>query len=232
MASFASWRRALPAPSPAGPGMPPRFDTAQAVPVASAAELARMTPGFARSLSAQFNVEALAARLCPVLLTDQSVAIFALAEHVGSDQADELARRILQSGHVPASPCRYVLAAPLLLAIARNQVTAKSLASQPGARLAPSRTALADAFHNLVEWGVRNGASDLHINVASHEPESEVKYTISGRYISPECFRRMPTSMLADMLSVAWMDISGGNGAVFDPTIEQQGSMTRLVDGR
>src|SRR3546814_19803993 len=42
----------------------------------------------------------------------------------------------------------------------------------------------------------------------------------------------MPTSTLIDMLSVAWMDIRGGNGAVFDPSIEQQGAMTRQVDGK
>src|SRR3546814_21165716 len=34
------------------------------------------------------------------------------------------------------------------------------------------------------------------------------------------------------MLSVAWMDIRGGKGAVFDPSIEHQGAMTRQVDGK
>lgn len=202
------------------------------MPISSSDELARMAPGFVQSLSTQFNVDALAARLCPVLMADQSVAIFALGEHVGSDQADELAHQIAAAGYVLANPSRYVLAAPLLLAIARRQVTAQSLSSQPNIRLAQSKTALADAFHDLVEWGVRNGASDLHVNVRLKEPESEVKYTISGRYVSPERFRRMPTGLLIDMLSVAWMDIMGGNGAVFDPSIEQQGSIARQVDGR
>src|SRR5690606_6350728 len=64
------------------------------------------------------------------------------------------------------------------------------------------------------------------------EAESEVKYTVSGRYLAPERFCRMPTSTLMDMLSVAWMDIRGGNGAVFDPSIEQQGAMNRQVDGK
>src|SRR5690606_25486610 len=107
----------------------------------------------------------LAGRLCPVLLADQTVAIFALAEHVGSDQADELARRVVQAGYVLAWPSRYVLSTPLLLAIARNQVTAQSLSGQQVVRLAQTRTALADAFQDMVEWGVRNGASDLHLNV-------------------------------------------------------------------
>ncbi len=232
MATFSAWRRG---------GLPPvgtrsdtalRFDVAQAAVISSADELAAMSPGFLHSVSKQFNVDQLAARLCPVLLMDQSVAIFALAEHVGSDQADELARQISESGHLPAKPARYILAAPLLLAIARKQITAQSLSNQPGVRLTQSKTALADAFQDLVEWGVRNGASDLHLNVCLREPESQVKYTLSGRYVAPERFRGMPTSMLVDMLSVAWMDIVGGNGAVFDPMLEQQGSMTRSVDGR
>ncbi len=232
MAAFPSWRRlSSAAPADFSPASA-RFDAARAVVVSSPAELSDMKPGFVRSLSNQLNVDALAGRLCPVLLSDQTVAVFALAEHVGSDQADVLAHLVVKSGYMLASPSRYILAAPLLLAIARKQITAQSLVSQPRAQLAQSKTALADAFHDLVEWGVRNRASDLHINVRLREPESEVKYTISGRYVSPERFRRMPTSLLVDMLSVAWMDIVGGNGAVFDPTIEQQGSMTRQVDGR
>src|SRR5690606_24096933 len=77
-----------------------------------------------------------------------------------------------------------------------------------------------------------NRASDLHINVNLGEAESEVKYTLSGRYIAPDCFRRMPTRMLMEMLAVAWMDVSGGNGAVFDPQAEQQGSIARRYAGR
>ena len=129
-----------------------RFDAAQAVVISSAEELAAMSPGFLHSVSKQFNVDLLAARLCPVLLMDQSVAISARRQHVGSDQADELARQIIKSGYAPANPARYVLAAPLLLAIARQQITAQSLSSQPGVRLTQSKTALADAFQDLVEW--------------------------------------------------------------------------------
>lgn len=209
---------------------PPRFNAADAVVVSSPDDLAAMEPGFVESLSRRFDVEALASRLCPVLLADQSVAIFALAEHVGSDQADALAQRIGACGYRMSAPARFVLAAPLLLAAARNQ-----LAGKPGAdAVAPaaSRTALADAFNDMVDWGVRNGASDLHLNVRLREPVSEVRFTLAGRYVSPQRFERMPTNMLVDMLSVAWMDISGGNGAVFDPLVEQQGSMTRRVDGK
>mgnify|MGYP003583058674 FL=1 len=208
------------------------FDTSQAVVISSSDEFVGLSPAFLRSLSSELEVDALAARLCPVLLADHSVAILSLAEHVGSDQANELARRVQQYGYVLATPQRYVLAAPLLLAIARNQVTAQTLIRQRSALMDQSKTALADAFQDMIEWGIRHGASDLHLNVKLHEAESEVRYTLAGRYVAPERFRRMPTSTLVDMLSVAWMDIRGGNGAVFDPLIEQQGRMTKRVDGK
>ncbi len=224
------WRR--PVRQAALPGKLMRFDSAAAGTLSTADDLASMRPAFVRSLSHQFDVELLAARLSPVLLEDESVAIFSLAEHVGSDQADELERRVLASGYRQSDPPRYILAAPLLLAVARNQITPRSLASNPTLRVAQSRTALAEAFQDLLEWGLRHSASDIHLNVHLNEPESEVKYTVSGRYLAPDRFRRMPTSTLVDMLSVAWMDIRGGNGAVFDPHIEQQGSLVKQVDGQ
>src|SRR5690606_29602170 len=86
-------------------------------------------------------------------------------------------------------------------------------------------------FQALIDWGVHNGASDLHINIRLQEAESDVYFTLSGRYVAPERFQRIPTTTLMDMLAVAWMDIRGGNGAVFDPLIEQQGSLVKQVDG-
>ncbi len=190
--------------------------------------LLALRPALRRSLSTEFGVEPLAARICPVELEDGSAAIFALPEHVGSDQADELARRLVRSGYELATPPRYVLNASLLLAVSRDAF----FRPHAGVDTGDGRSALAEAFHELVEWGVLNQASDLHLNVNLQEPESEIKYTLCGRYVAPECFRRMPTRTLMEMLSVAWMDVSGGNGAVFDPSAEQQGSLSRHYAGR
>lgn len=206
-----------------------RFDRAKAASIVTNQELSSLRPGLLQLLDEQFHVQSLAGRLCPVLLEDQTVALFALEEHVGSDQADELTRRVLQRGYTLAEPARYILTAPLLLAISRGQL----LSSAGGATVVEhSKTALADAFQNLLEWGVRHGASDLHINLCLSAPVSEVRYTVAGQYVAPACFSDMPTSMLRDMLAVAWMDIQGGNGAVFDPLAEQQGSVARQVDGK
>lgn len=205
------------------------FDLSQSVVLDDARQLAALDPPVRRVLSSVLDAQSLADRICPVELEGGAVALFALAGQVGSDQADELARRIVQHGYTPAQPERYVLPAPLLLALSRGQWRSLAAhADSPGS----TPTALSGAFQELVEWGVRHGASDMHLNVCRHEAVSEVKYTLAGRYIAPERFQRLPTRMLLDMLAVVWMDIQGGNGAVFDPSIEQQGSLLRQVDGR
>lgn len=205
------------------------FDISQSLVLDDARQLAALDPPIRRVLSSAFGAQSLADRVCPVEMEDDTVALFTLAGQVGSDQADELARQIVQRGYTLARPERYVLPAPLLLALSRGQW--RSLAAHTEAP-GHTPTALSGVFQDLVEWGVRQGASDMHLNVCRHEAESEVRYTLAGRYLAPERFQRLPTRMLLDMLAVVWMDIQGGNGAVFDPSIEQQGSLTRQVDSR
>lgn len=200
------------------------FDVTQAVVISSTDELMALPHLIERSLIADLRVEILAARMVPVLLNDGCAAVFALQEHVGSDQADELERLLSRSGYCVATT-RYVVPAPLLLAIGRGQL-GPALHQQPDTSGAKQdRNALASAFRDIVEWGVRHEASDIHFNVYLEAAESEIKYTVSGRYVAPERFRHIPTSTVLDMLSVAWMEVRGGNGAVFDPLREQQGNL-------
>lgn len=198
------------------------FEPTRSVVLNSADELTLLPRAIERALAGELGVETLAARMVPVLLDDGCAVVFTLQEHVGSDQADELERLLSRSGYVVGST-RYVVPAPLLLAIGRGQFV-------PGGRSRPDslpgnqdRNALAAALRELVEWGVLHHASDIHFNVRIREAESEIKYTVAGRYVAPERFRHMPTNTILDMLAVAWMDVRGGNGAVFDPLREQQG---------
>ena len=213
-----------PAP-PHGPSAAPRALDGQD-------ELACLEPAFARSLMEDFDLAALSARLCPVALEDGTAAIFALADDAAGDLAAELGRMLAARGYRLADPAVYVLPAPLLLAVARGQLTSHALRRRRTVLADPRKSGLASAFHELVAWGVHNGASDLHLNIRSRQAESEVRYTIGGRYLTPERFRRMPTSTLAEIAAVAWMDVRGGNGAVFDPEVEQQGRILQQVDGR
>lgn len=214
------------------PPPPVRVQARPRTRIANQDELARMRTPFRRSLRAEFDLASAATRLCPVELEDGSVTVLAVEDYYDSDQMDELDRLIRRRQRLPADPPRIVVPPTLLLAIVREQVTGDTLRNRRRVLLDPNRSSMAQAFQDMVEWGVRNGASDLHVNVHMLGAESEVRYTVGGRYVAPERFRRMPTATLMEVLSVAWMDIQGGNGAVFDPVSEQQGRLYRDVDGK
>lgn len=213
----------------AEPAMP--FDAAQVQIIDGSEQLAVLQPPVRRLLARVFGVQTLADRLCPVERADGTVTLFARAEAVAGDQAEALVRRIVSDGWTLSAPERYVLPAALLLALSRSP-DGRPAPHLVAPRAGRTLTALAGVFQDLVEWGVRQRATDLHLNVDRRGPVSEVRYTVAGRYVAPERFRQMPTDLLMDVLAVAWMDIQGGNGAVFDPLIEQQGSLIRRVDGR
>jgi type II secretory ATPase GspE/PulE/Tfp pilus assembly ATPase PilB-like protein len=196
--------------------------------IESAEELAALDPRFARSLDEEFDLAALSGRLCPVLLEDGSAVLFALADYAGGDQADEVERMLRRRGYRLAEPARYVMPTALLLTVARGQFRALGRQARPSAL---GRSALTSMFAEFVRWGVRAGASDLHVNVDERGGASQVRYTINGAYVAPACFGGIPADTLREVLAVAWMDVRGGNGAVFDPRIEQQGRIAMQVDG-
>lgn len=200
--------------------------------VESQDDLARLPQGVRRLLHAEFQLGEGASRLCPAQYEDGSVCLFAVAGHADSDQADELARMLAARHYRVGTPARVTVPAPLLLALVRGQVDVAQLSAAHRAAVSQPRAAMAEAFHDMVAWGVRQGASDLHANVRLAQAESEVRYTIGGRYVMPPRYARMPTATLMDILAVAWMDVRGGNGAVFDPMREQQGRLRMTVDGR
>lgn len=195
-------------------------------------DIAGIAPGFVRALSDEFDLAALSGRLCPVALQDGTVAVFALADYAAGDQIDEVERMVIRNGHRLASPSRYVLPAALLLSVARGQLTLERLRERRAGMADRHKSALAAGFCDIVTWGVRHDASDVHLNVHHRRAESEIRFTIGGRYVTPARFRHMPTATLMEMLAVAWMDVRGGNGAVFDPRLEQQGQLHIDVDGR
>jgi general secretion pathway protein E len=210
----------------------PSTRNAAASTLSSQDDIARLNPAFVRALGHDFDLAALAGRLCPVALQDGTVAIFVLAAYAAGDQIDEVERMVLRRGHRLASPARYQLPAPLLLSVARGQLTVDTLRSRRAVLADGHKSALAAAFHDMVAWGIRQGASDVHFNVHTHQVDSEIRYTIGGSYVAPARFRQMPSATLIEMLAVAWMDVRGGNGAVFDPMAEQQGRIRVEVDGK
>ncbi|SEK07669.1 ATPase, T2SS/T4P/T4SS family [Achromobacter sp. NFACC18-2] len=193
-------------------------------------DVASLDPAFVRALGRQFDLASLAGRLCPVLLEGGEAAIFAVKEYTVGDQIDEVERMVRAAGYRLAQPARYMLPAPLLLMIARGQFVPSGPGRLARANQAERASALAALFLDIVRWGVMQGASDVHINVDQRRDTGEIRYTIHGEYVGTDRFAGLSSATLLEVLAVAWMDVRGGNGAVFDPAVEQQGRISLDVD--
>lgn len=207
-----------------------RTDLRTPLALPTADDVARLTPAFARALGQEFDLASLAGRLCPVLLDSGDAAVFAVQEYVQGDTIDELERMVRAAGYRLANPPRYVLPSPLLLMIARGQLTAAGLHRRGDGAVAERASALAGLFMDIVRWGVLQGASDVHVNVNQRQDTCDIRYTINGEYVGTERFAGLSNATLLEVLAVAWMDVRGGNGAVFDPTLEQQGRIALEID--
>lgn len=187
-----------------------------------------------RLLISEFNLGELASRLCPVLLEDQTVALFAIQQYSVGDAINTLALQVQQKGYTLAQPCCYVLSVSLLLELVRDPELTGTMPAKisSGVGTPWSQADLFNAFLDIVRWGVLNQASDIHINIVTELELSEVRFSIAGRYICPPKFQGVSTQFLLDVLAVAWMSIRGGNGAIFDPHKEQQGSLFCEIDGQ
>ncbi|CAB3682510.1 ATPase, T2SS/T4P/T4SS family [Achromobacter pestifer] len=196
----------------------------------TADDISRLSPALVRALSREFDLASLAGRLCPVLLENGDVAVFAVAEYLQGDPIDEVERLVRSEGYRLAQPSRYALPAPLLLMVARGQLTGAGLGRRGGGAQAERVSALGALFLDIVRWGVVQGASDVHINVNQRRESCDIRYTINGEYVATERFSGLSNTTLLEVLAVAWMDVRGGNGAVFDPALEQQGRIALEVD--
>lgn len=207
--------------------------TAAAKPQAlhTAEDIAQLAPGVVRALGREFDLASLAGRLCPVLLDSGEAAVFAVKEYAHGDPIDELERMVRAAGYRISQPPRYVLPAALLLMVARGQLTSAGLGRQGKATQIDRASALATLFRDIVQWGVAQNASDVHINVNQRQETCDIRYTIDGEYVSTERYAGLSNATLLEVLAVAWMDVRGGNGAVFDPAIEQQGRIALDIDG-
>jgi general secretion pathway protein E len=188
-------------------------------------QLSRMKPRFLKTLSRSLGLATLSGRVCPVLFEDGSAGVFVIAEYCQDDQTQAVLSLLEQKGFRLAEPGIFVLASPLLIAIDRCDPSERPGSLSSAQKIPAQRSSLSDLFNEIVAWSVEHAASDIHLNVNRHKHDSSVYFTIGGRYVCPERYRYIPTATLLDMLSVAWMSVQGGNGAVFDPMIEQQGRL-------
>lgn len=194
-------------------------------------ELDQLIPPLVRTLSKDLEVLSLVARMCPVLFADGSAGVFVLGEFYHDDQTTALLQLLKKRSFRLNSTSVFVLSPALLIAVTKT-VRSSLLGSNQTSDPVANGGALVQAMNAIVIWALCHRASDIHFNVKRVQSESPVMFTIDGRYVCPERFAHLPTATMLAMLAVTWMDVEGGNGAVFDPTVEQQGRVTRELDGR
>lgn len=194
-------------------------------------ELDQMAPPLMRTLSKDLEVLSLVARMCPVLFTDGTAGVFVLGEFYHDDQTAALLQ-LLKKRNYRLNPTPLFILSPALLIAVTKTVRTSLLGTTPSSDPAANGGALAQALNSIIVWALRHRASDVHFNVKRMQSDSPVMFTIDGRYVCPDRFAHIPTATMLAMLAVTWMDVEGGNGAVFDPTVEQQGRVTRELDGQ
>ena len=193
--------------------------------------LRSLKPAFVKTLIHEFDVAPLQSRMYPVCFADGSAGIFVLEAFRNEDQTLALFDLLQAKSRSLATPGLYVLPPALFLAVAQGDGLSPRAVREPGARDALSG-ALSAVMTEVIEWAAVKQASDIHLNVQRHLAESSIWFTIAGRYVCPERYAHIPTATMLDMLAVTWMEVQGGNGAVFDPSVEQEGRFVRVCNGR
>lgn len=200
-------------------------------------QLKQLTPALSHGLQHVLDLnEQLLRDVLPVACEDGSVLLVLTEEALHTDAVHSLAQKMLAKGYRFNSTACVVVDTAVLLAVGRilpTKAAQYSLAGPfPESATSWSEAELYAMFLELVRWGLRNEASDLHINLALSEPFSQVYFSIAGRYVQPSVFTSMQTSLLRDMLAVVWMGVQGGNAPVFDMYQEQQGRIECEVDNQ
>lgn len=212
------------APTPATYGETPKRH------LESFADIDQMHPAF-EMLKVDWCGSAAAVTACVAALAGDRFAVFAKPGELDSDIFRAVMRRATE-----ASPDHsvevYTINPVVLLTLVRERMQAADVRQRSSRiRGLGERSAMRQGFYDLAAWGVRNEASDLHLNIDTTSAISHVSATIDGMYTTPKQLS-MPTQQLLDMANVAWLDVNGGNGLFLDMANEQQGRLYEVVDDR
>ncbi len=191
-------------------------------------DVADLQPGF-RALKVDWSGPDAAVIACVAELEADHYAVFVKRGQLDTDIFRAVLERARQADKHRRGVAIYTVAPVVLLTLVRERLGGKELAAKVGAD--GGRSAVRTGFHDLIAWAVRNDASDLHLHIYDSNGLSKVSATIDGRYVTP-AHLSMPTERLREMLQVAWQDVSGGNGSVFNTKQEQQGRLYEVIDDR
>jgi len=169
--------------------------------------------------------------MCPVRLVSGHCLVLVAQENAQDDQTHATVE-LLKSHRLQLFEPPIVVVTPSFLGALNRHLRSPNLRASEGAQHnSKARHVLFAILDDLVKWGLKHGASDLHLNVSPNKKQSSVRFTVAGLYVKPHDFQDMTAQVMLELLGVIWMSIQGGNGAVFDPHREQQGRLTRVISG-
>jgi type II secretory ATPase GspE/PulE/Tfp pilus assembly ATPase PilB-like protein len=182
---------------------------------------------FVRPLNREINLAGgLYTHICAVEVAadTKKFAVLCSEQMAASEEMVEVLRVLQKKGFSLAdglAPNFYICTGALVLSVSKEHITGEEVAKRRKVLGNGSESNLWRTFLQVVEWALQENASDIHLNIVDHAERSQIKFTIDGKYVAPETFR-MPTKMLAQMAGVVYQQSKGGNGADFQPLIEQQ----------
>lgn len=195
----------------------------------SFADIAQMNPAF-RTLKVDWCGSTSAVTACVAELEGPRYVVFVKPREIDSDIFRAVEHRAVEAAKGPVQI--YTINPVILLTLVRERMQGQDVIQRSSRiRGQNERSAVRQGFYDIVSWAVRNEASDLHLNIDTTAATSRISATIDGQYTTPKQLA-MPTQQLLDMASVAWLDVSGGNGLFLDLANEQQGRLYEVVDER
>lgn len=153
--------------------------------------------------------------------------------HRNSEEMQEVLRLMAQRGyHLKEGPYPnvFVSTPALLVSVARGQITSADVSAVKRISGNAQEASLWGLFVEVVTWAYEQRASDIHVNIMDRQERSQIRFTISGRYVGPERWT-MPTVTLQQMLGVAYQRGKGSADTSFVPRKEQQCNIYLQVRG-
>lgn len=118
----------------------------------------------------------------------------------------------------------------LLLSISRGVYDKSAHASRRDIASSKIKSGLLGNFVKVIAWALEQNASDVHFVMNEQSPgeQSQIYFTIFGRYVGPKQWL-MDTVTMSEMMKVAYMVSTGGSGPDYDPKIDMQYSISQQI---
>lgn len=128
--------------------------------------------------------------ICPVEVESGQFALICTEEMVHSDVAGELIKA-LSFSRKPAQPLYYIGSTVVMVELCRDGVMENlQRAKGRGVKLLSQKRAssLWSQFENMVDFALRNDASDLHLEIDRQRERSCVGFRVDGKLVRPRPF--------------------------------------------